>query len=107
MIENGVIGIIIDNLCKKNVIYYNNFIYNGNETDNENAFDIGSNYWFKDQGQTGIGNYWSDYKNKYPNAKDENEDGKWDTPYGILYFPNINKDEYPLMEQVDIYSIEI
>ena len=29
-------------------------------------------------------NYWDDYEEKYPDAKDENEDGFWDDPY-IIY----------------------
>ena len=38
------------------------------------------------------GNYWSDYKDKYPNAKEMDGSGIWDTPYII---DENNKDEHP------------
>ena len=55
--DNGVY--LNSNSCK-NKIYHNNFIDNI-----ENAYDEGKNTWndFK------YGNYWSDYKERYPNSK--------------------------------------
>jgi len=40
------------------------------------------------------GNYWSDYKKRYPNAVGVENLGIWDTPYVIDFY---NKDNYPLM----------
>ncbi|MFX0187679.1 MAG: NosD domain-containing protein [Candidatus Hodarchaeota archaeon] len=54
-------------------------------------------YWLTDWDYGGLGNYWDDYKERYPYA---NPDGNiWDTPYvissstgfgGIDYFPLVN-----------------
>ena len=46
----------------------------------------------------GVGNYWDDYLERYPNALQLN--GVWDTPYKI---PGRSfEDKYPLVEPVDI-----
>jgi len=50
------------------------------------------NVW--DEGYPSGGNYWSDYINRYPNAKELNGSGLWDTPY-IIDANNV--DHYPLM----------
>jgi parallel beta-helix repeat protein len=50
------------------------------------------NFW--DNGK--IGNYWSDYQTKYPNASEIGSSGIWATPYVI----NANNtDNYPLVNQ--------
>ena len=46
-----------------------------------------------------VGNYWSDYQSKYPNASEVGNLGIWDTPY-LLNANNL--DNYPLVNQVDI-----
>jgi hypothetical protein len=40
------------------------------------------------------GNYWSEYLTKYPDAKEVNDSGVWDTPYE--YWDNVT-DNHPLM----------
>ena len=57
----------------------------------EQVYDSYSNQW--DNGI--VGNYWSDYQEKYPEARDENNDGIWDTLYNIS--AGINKDRFPLV----------
>jgi len=71
-----------------NVIYHNNFINN-----TVNAEDYCNNTW--DDGK--YGNYWSDYEEKYPDAKKKWWKGIWDTPYEIE--GGNNKDNYPLIKQ--------
>jgi len=71
-----------------NVIYHNNFIEN-----TDNAYDEGNNTW--DDGKKG--NYWSDYEERYPDAKKKPFKGIWDTPYEIP--GGDNKDRYPLIKQ--------
>jgi len=43
-----------------------------------------------------VGNYWSDYLTKYPNATQVGISGVWNTPY-VIDANNI--DHYPLMTQ--------
>jgi parallel beta-helix repeat protein len=73
----------------KNVIYHNNFI--------NNTYQIFSFYstnaW--DDGYPSGGNYWSDYEERYPDAKELDDSGIWDTPYVI---DENNQDNYPLTE---------
>jgi nitrous oxidase accessory protein NosD len=40
-----------------------------------------------------LGNYWSDYEEKYPDAEEIDTTGIWDTPYRI----GRDNDNYPLM----------
>jgi len=46
-----------------------------------------------------VGNYWSDYQSKYPNATEVNASGIGNTPYRI---DENNTDHYPLLLPVDI-----
>ncbi len=75
---------------KDNTIYYNNFINNAANVNSQNSAEL----W--DDGLS-RGNYWSDYKDKNPEAKTLN--GIWDTPYTI---DEKNRDNYPLTKQVNI-----
>lgn len=93
-------------LGDSNLIYYNNFIDNiGNALDTVTGLNI--------YHKNGIGNYWSDYDEPSEGAYDDNDDGIVDSPYSIPIYNmkgkivDYNYDNYPLMEQVDIYSIEI
>jgi parallel beta-helix repeat protein len=81
-------GILV-HICYNNVIYHNNFLNNTNhvETDDSNGI------W--DNGEKG--NYWSDYEDRYPDAKELDGSGVWDTPYVI---DEDNQDNYPLMSSV-------
>jgi len=70
------------------LICYNNLINN-----TQNAYDKCNNSW--DDGK--YGNYWSDYEEKYPDAKKKTFRGIWDTPYEIEGGDNI--DSCPLINQ--------
>jgi hypothetical protein len=63
-----------------------------------------SNTWYNST--TEQGNYWDDYKDKYPNAKRIWLKGIWDTPYEIP--DGNNKDMYPLIRKwQDAYPYNI
>jgi parallel beta-helix repeat protein len=84
-------GIEIQGAGNDNIIYHNNLLHNY-----ENAIDEGNNTW--DDGE--FGNYWSDYEQKYPNAKKLRKEGIWDTPYEIpSEFRGDNYDTRPLIWQ--------
>jgi len=51
-----------------------------------------ANSW--DDGYPSGGNYWSDYEDRYPDARELDDSGLWDTPYVIN---ENNTDNYPLM----------
>jgi len=70
-------GIEIKSSNHNNKIYHNNIIDNGREFQ---AYDDGNNQWDNGTG----GNYWSDYRAKYPDAKERDESGIWDTPYDCI-----------------------
>jgi hypothetical protein len=71
-----------------NKIYYNNIVDNTqNALVQQNVTDVV--LW--DNGY--VGNYWSDYQSKYPNATGVGALGIGDTPYVI---DDNNKDRYPL-----------
>lgn len=69
--------------CKDNKIYHNNFVNN-----TQQVFTLDSANMWDDNSR---GNYWSDYKQKYPDATEI--DGVWNTPYEI---DKENIDWYPL-----------
>ena len=73
----------------------NNIVFNNSIIDNNpNADDQYNNQWSLNK----VGNYWSDYTYKYPNADDQDSDGFWDTPY-IVY--KDTKDMFPLVESIE------
>jgi len=88
IISNNDYGIYLDYSSNNNIIYHNNFIKN-----TQNAYDENNNIW--DDGK--YGNYWSDYEEKYPDAKKLPFSGIWDTSYNIS--GGDNKDNYPLIKQ--------
>ena len=88
IISNNYYGIFIYQDSISNTIYHNNFINSG-----ENAQDEGNNIW--DDGE--YGNFWIDYRLKYPFARKIRIKGIWNTPYEIS--EGINKDMYPLINQ--------
>jgi parallel beta-helix repeat protein len=96
-------------LCasSSNLIFKNNFVNNTKQ-----VYDFGwegvdqffpgiplpsENVW--DNGYQTGGNYWSNYADKYPDAKELENSGIWGTPYVI---DELNKDNYPLMEPYTI-----
>jgi parallel beta-helix repeat protein len=86
-IENNKLGIFFYE-ASNNILYHNNFI------DNTAAYSIydSTNVW--DNGYPSGGNYWSDYKERYPDAEELDGSGIWNTPYVI---DENNQDNYPLM----------
>ncbi len=86
-------GIILET-SSSNSIYDNNFINNdhGAEVDSDSV-----NTW--DNGK--VGNYWSDYQSKYPNATMVDSSGIGNTPYVIN---GTNIDHFPQMSQASIFT---
>jgi parallel beta-helix repeat protein len=81
--ENNDCGLSFSE-SSSNTIYYNNFIDNVKQVYVTNSV----NHW--DNGYEG--NYWSDYKNIYPDAEELDSSGIWNTPYII---DENNQDRYP------------
>jgi parallel beta-helix repeat protein len=84
-----------------NIIYYNNFIDNGN-----NVGDVVGSWWIQESTRAvniwdnGLeGNYWFNY-----NGTDNNGDSIGDTSYVIN---ENNKDNYPLMGPINIFDAGI
>lgn len=71
-----------------NKIYQNNFV---NNTRHYGVTSSSNNLW--DNGI--VGNYWSNYEERYPDAKKSDDSVVWDTPYVIT---GSNQDNYPLTE---------
>jgi parallel beta-helix repeat protein len=80
--------------ASNNTLYRNSLINNTKQVNDyhwTNSFSSPSiNTW--DNGKEG--NYWSDYKGRYPNATELNSSGIWGKPYVLDQY---NKDNYPLM----------
>jgi parallel beta-helix repeat protein len=80
--------------ASNNTLYRNSFINNTKQVNDyhwTSSFSSPSiNTW--DKGKEG--NYWSDYKDKYPNATKLIRSGIWNTPYILDQY---NKDNYPLL----------
>lgn len=101
-----------------NEIYNNNFVENAQSALVEQAFPYNLTTENQTYGYVGsilgngtdivswdsgkVGNYWSDYQAKYPNATEIDNSGIGNTPYLI---DQNNTDYYPLMEQVNISAI--
>jgi len=80
-------GITIAN-SSDNIIYHNNFVNNTQQVYSYNS----TNVW--DYGHPSGGNHWSDYKDRYPDAKEIDESRIWDKQYII---DGNNQDNYPLI----------
>jgi parallel beta-helix repeat protein len=77
-------------LCTDNLFYQNNFL-----TSTLDSFDNGVNRWDDSK----YGNYWSDYEERYPDAKKEFlRPWMWDTPYELPKYGD-NQDNCPLIDQ--------
>ena len=72
---------------------YTNF-YRNNFIDNEQQVIVGISGSVNDWDVSGLGNYWSDYIAKYPNATELDSTGIWNTPYVI---DANNEDNNPLV----------
>jgi parallel beta-helix repeat protein len=86
---NDYSGIRLEN-SSNNFIYHNSFIDNAVQV--HFASSNNANIW--DNGYPSGGNYWSDYKQRYPDGKELDKSGIWDIPYIIN---EENQDRYPLM----------
>jgi parallel beta-helix repeat protein len=93
-----------------NLIYHNNFVSNTKQVDDASwghpqfpGVPLPSeNIWDNDS-PTG-GNYWSNYTNLYPEAKELDSSGTWDAPYVI---DQNNQDRYPLINPLDIPPVQV
>ena len=74
---------------ESNIFYKNNMLL---DADNLYIFPLPNKHNFWDNGS--VGNYWSDYAERYPNASEIGNTGVGDTPYVI---DAANQDRYPLM----------
>jgi parallel beta-helix repeat protein len=83
-IANNLYGVNLDS-SSNNTIYYNSFNNNTNQVYSSRS----TNIW--DNGS--VGNYWSDYLTKYPNATQVDNSSIWNIPYVI---DMNNTDYYPL-----------
>ncbi|HDQ05737.1 MAG TPA: hypothetical protein ENN36_03315 [Candidatus Bathyarchaeota archaeon] len=103
--ENSDWGMQLTGSQNNNVIYHNSFVDNNDGEGIQVSIpgiwsmdgmkDGGGNVW--DNGT--VGNYWSDYLTRYPNATEIDGTGIGDTQFYIN--PN-NYDRYPLMEPATI-----
>jgi len=104
-------NIILTISARNNVIYHNDMIHKY-YLSTMHAQDHGKkNIWYNDTLKEG--NYWSDYKNRYPGANPSTlRPWIWDTPYSLLYLLPEDlidiilmlfdiKDIYPLIESYD------
>ena len=89
-ITNNGYGIRLYSSSNYNSIFHNNFIDNAQQV---GIYQSYANVW--DDGYPSGGNYWSDYRERYPDAIELDGSGIWDTPYKIN---ENNRDNYPLME---------
>jgi parallel beta-helix repeat protein len=102
--SNNYEGIYLEYSCD-NKIHLNNFINNTNNVYSYNSTNIWNppekvTYTYNDSTYTNyLGNYWSDYKEEYPDAEEIDSTGIWNMPYSI----NSDNDTYPLMAPWENY----
>jgi parallel beta-helix repeat protein len=87
-----------------NNIYLNNFINNtlSVSSSTSNIWNSTDEITYTYNGSTYtnyLGNYWSDYKEKYPEAEEINGYGIWDMQYSI----GADRDKYPLIQPCENY----
>jgi len=93
LLENNVSdcghGVSMGLKANNNTIYHNNFMNNIQQVSMQPNV---SEYW----NNSNEGNYWSDYSERYPNAKEVDDLGIWNMPY-VIDVNNV--DNYPLLLQ--------
>lgn len=99
-------------VSSSNLIYHNNFVNNTKQVYDVSWETLGQpfpgvpppseNIWDNDYPIGG--NYWSNYANQYPDAKELDSSGIWETPYII---DENNQDRYPLLNPVAIPPIQV
>jgi hypothetical protein len=79
----------------------------GNDVITENNFigDSGLLLWMTSTSPIVDRNYWSNYTTKYPNAKEVNASGIWDTPYVVDALGGTIIDEHPLVHPITEFEI--
>ena len=88
-IDNGMVV-----RSSNNSIYGNNFVDNSRQVIVD-PMGEGDDFNFWDNGV--VGNYWSDFAAKYPNATEVDSTGTWSTPYAI---DANNNDHHPLLNPI-------
>jgi len=102
---NNAYGIKFYYYSNDSKIYLNNFLNNTDSVDSSDATNIWNStskitYTYNENTYTNyMGNYWDDYKEKYPDAEEIDESGIWDTPYSI----DSDNGTYPLVEPWENY----
>jgi parallel beta-helix repeat protein len=92
--DHGVCLNMCDGGGDCNKIHHNDFIYNNNNQTQASSWGHPTNFW----NNATEGNYWSDYRQIYPNAT--NNGKVWDTSYEINSWEYAN-DSYPLVNPVN------
>jgi parallel beta-helix repeat protein len=91
-----------------NYIYLNNLKSNDYNADLHNSNNIWNTpsqitYIYNGSRYTNyLGNYWGDYKKKYPDAEEIGGCGIWDTAHKI---DSENSDDYPLIDEFEDYRV--
>ena len=102
-IRNNIYGLYFDDAVNTTV-YLNNFINNAcHVVGGGNIFNSSSKITYTYNGNrytNYLGNYWDDYKEKYPDAEEIDSTGIWDDAYSI----DSDKDNYPLTEPWEEYE---
>jgi parallel beta-helix repeat protein len=93
--DNGVGVTFEGSTTTDNIFYSNSFV------DNDQNVQITSTNYTEVWDNDAVGNYWSDYTTKYPDATETDNTGIWNTPYVI---DENNKDNYPLTAPADIQA---
>ncbi len=92
-------GVDIDYFYTDNTLSLNNTFYRNNFLNLSQAIHIKSQACANNWDNGSVGNYWSDYLTKYPQAKEIGNTTIGDTPYNL----NVNNtDNYPLINPVNI-----
>ena len=97
--RNNITGLVLTGVkssVESNIFYKNNILLRPG-SDDLHIFPLPNKHNFWDNGS--VGNYWSDYAARYPNASEVGNTGIGDTPYVI---DADNVDYYPLMYPYDI-----
>jgi parallel beta-helix repeat protein len=89
IIADGFHGVELD-VSDDNTFYHNNLLNNALQVSSYRS----TNTW--DNSSLSEGNYWSDYREKYPNAAELDTSGIWNTTYII---DADNNDTYPLVNR--------
>ena len=106
-IANNNVAVNTDNMPPSNLqIYRNNFFIGANDsivTVTSDAMGFGNAGTMPPWDNGSVGNYWSDYAAKYPNASEIGGKGIGDIPNLIRTYPTVI-DRYPLLAPVNTQS---